>query len=425
MSVINKMLRDLDRRNAPAERSIALKKKLAPAGSGAEPRRQRVIVGVAGAMVLAAGAYYCAGLLSGPATPEVAAMAPVAPAPVQVAAIPAAPLAAVSAPVPPAADAQVAAEAPAAPSAPAAPVAAPVAAPDPAPESAVARAAESGTARTKAGGVLRASTAPRAPAADIAVPGARALAPTSPAAEAERDGEKPVQVRRDRQEKQRPAVASAGVGDAGHAGDASRAAQPEAIEKRVNGSPRRTADAELSRAVTLLQQGRVEESIEALRKSLGADPSHETARQTLVALVLEQGRAAEAKQLLVDALEINPNQTAFAMLLARLALEGGSADAAAAVLAKYASSGRANAQYRGFHAAVLQRAGRHAEAIAEYGAALAIAPHVGTWWMGLGISQQAAGERREAHASYQRAKASGSLSGELAGFVDQKLRQVQ
>lgn len=45
--------------------------------------------------------------------------------------------------------------------------------------------------------------------------------------------------------------------------------------------------------------------------------------------------------------------------------------------------------------------------------------------MGLGISLEAMGKQQEARDAYQRAKATGVLSVELAAFVEQKLRQLQ
>jgi MSHA biogenesis protein MshN len=44
--------------------------------------------------------------------------------------------------------------------------------------------------------------------------------------------------------------------------------------------------------------------------------------------------------------------------------------------------------------------------------------------MGLGISLQADDRLPEARAAFQKAKASGSLEGELPNFVDKKLQQL-
>ncbi len=76
-------------------------------------------------------------------------------------------------------------------------------------------------------------------------------------------------------------------------------------------------------------------------------------------------------------------------------------------------------------AALLQRLNRHEEAIREYLAALTIAPGVGAWWIGLGISQEASNRGKEAAESLRRAKLTGTLNANLAAYADQRLRQLQ
>ena len=62
------------------------------------------------------------------------------------------------------------------------------------------------------------------------------------------------------------------------------------------------------------------------------------------------------------------------------------------------------------------------EAIEEYQATVRLSPQTGIWWMGLGLSLEADGRTAEAREAYQKARASGTLSPELAAFVEQKLR---
>jgi len=57
--------------------------------------------------------------------------------------------------------------------------------------------------------------------------------------------------------------------------------------------------------------------------------------------------------------------------------------------------------------------------------ALRIAPSAGVWWLGLGISLQAAEQPKEALDAYTRAKSAGNLAPELLAFLDQRLKQLQ
>jgi MSHA biogenesis protein MshN len=141
----------------------------------------------------------------------------------------------------------------------------------------------------------------------------------------------------------------------------SAVAQPEArIDRRMTSTDRDRAEAEYRRGVSLVNQGRMSEGMEALTVALGIDGGFEPARQTLVSLLIEQGRTAEA-------------------------------------------------------AVVLQ----------EYQVALRLSPQSGVWWLGLGISQEASGQPKEAAEAFRRARSSGSLNPDLLAFVDQRLRQLQ
>ena len=197
------------------------------------------------------------------------------------------------------------------------------------------------------------------------------------------------------------------------------------IVKRDTSTPRDRADAEFKRALALSNQRRVTESLEAMRMALAIDSTHEPVRQTMVASLLESKRYDDAIQALNEGLTLNPGNAVFAMSLARIAVERGDIAGALNILDRYAASAIGNADFRAFRAALLQRMGRHAEAVAEYRAALAISPGFGQWWIGLGISQQAQAQTRDALESFRRARGAGNLTPELISFVDQRIRQLQ
>ena len=109
--------------------------------------------------------------------------------------------------------------------------------------------------------------------------------------------------------------------------------------------------------------------------------------------------------------------------MARIIVERNDVSGALALLLLHApTAAAANADYHAFAAALYQRLGRHGEAVTEYGAALRVAPGSGVWWVGLGISQEAQQRATEAADSFRRAKETGTLSTELAGFVERKLK---
>ena len=182
------------------------------------------------------------------------------------------------------------------------------------------------------------------------------------------------------------------------------------------------AENEYRRALAKLQDARVSEAIAGLEQAVFLYPRHDAARQTLVSLLIEGGRTSDAMRHLIFATSLDPRQANMAMLLARLQLEhGGNALETLQRSLPYAES---NADFRALMAGVLQRANRHQEAAEHYQAALRLQPANGVWWMGMGISLQADKRNAEAKAAFQRARDSGNLSAELQGFVERRLQQL-
>ena len=212
-----------------------------------------------------------------------------------------------------------------------------------------------------------------------------------------------------------PAVAPAPTQHAG----------PTRIDVRPRTLPTNTAEGEFNRAIALVNQGRAEEARAALSAALKIDPRHEGARQTLAVLQVEAGYMNEAQATLSEGISLNPSQANFAMLLARLKVETGDNKGALEVLRGYQQQGKSNAELRAFAGTLLQRMGQPADAIEEYRAALTLSPNVGIWWVGLALSYEGMNRSGEAIDAYQRARISGNLPVEVAEFVERKLQTLR
>jgi MSHA biogenesis protein MshN len=187
-------------------------------------------------------------------------------------------------------------------------------------------------------------------------------------------------------------------------------------------TPKQLSDNSYRRALAALQEGRVSAALAELDKAVEIDPRNDAARQTYVSLLLENRRTDDAIRQLRLALGIDPRQPGLAMVLARLQLEkGGPALDTLLMTLPYAGN---SADYHAFLAGVLQREQRHTEASDHYRAALQLAPQNAVWWMGLGISLQADQHLPEAREAYNRARSSGGLTPELRSFVDKQLDKL-
>jgi MSHA biogenesis protein MshN len=201
-------------------------------------------------------------------------------------------------------------------------------------------------------------------------------------------------------------------------------AAPASVTKQVRElTPQQRAESEYRKALALVQQGRVTEAIDSLNQAVQLDAQHSAARQTLIGLLVESRRFGEAERRLQEGLNFDRAQPELAMTLARLQVERGDTDAAIVTLERSQSAAIDRADYHGFMAALLQREGRHREAIEHYRQALRRTASA-VWQMGLGISLQAENRFQEARDAFNRAKAANTLSPELQAFVDQRLRQL-
>ena len=203
-------------------------------------------------------------------------------------------------------------------------------------------------------------------------------------------------------------------------------AQKPRVERRdVALSPADRADGEFRRGVDLLKRGRATEAEAAFAAALRADPKNRGARQAMVALKLERGELDEASRLLEEALVADPAQPEFAVALARIHVERNKPQAALTVLDDAAAGAGNFAEYHFLRGAVLQRLGRHVEAADAYRAALRVQATLPQAWMGLGISLEALAQRKAAADAFRNALAAGPVSSELRTFAEQRIQALR
>jgi MSHA biogenesis protein MshN len=201
--------------------------------------------------------------------------------------------------------------------------------------------------------------------------------------------------------------------------------KPEAGVSMKSISAAQQSDNLYRQSVTLLQQGRVAEAQDALRKSLDANARNLKARQSLVGLMVESKHPDEAVSLLKEGLKLSPEQTVFSMALSRLQVEAGDSKGARDTLEQGLQYAGDDAEFHAFYAALLQRNEQHEEAVQHYLTALRADPAMPTWLIGVGISLQAQGNANDAIAAFQRARDTGQLTPQLKQFVEQRLRQLK
>lgn len=459
MSLITKMLNDLDKRDARvAERPIFVD--VRQPVYGRRNSRQGLVVGaVIALVVIGAGAWFwsnsrkpatavpsvvppqlAAANVVSAAAPMPAPAAPAAPAPmaqpasppaaVQVAAPVPAPVAAKPEPVVATSEPVVAKAEPMVKSAPVAPKAEPIASkPEPAKTAPVAPKAEPVAAKPEP--AAKPVPASPKPAPVVAKP-EPVLAKAEPVAKPAPAASKPAAVVAKAEPEVKPVPAPASV-----AAKAEPVAKPVAVAKaappaapaasiqsfkQVNTQQR--SENLYREAILLVRQGQVLVAHDRLRQALEAYSANQGARQMLAGLLMDSGRYQEAELLLQAGLKLGPANPDLPMQLARAQVAGGKNTEALATLEQGLPTAGDAADYHAFYAALLQKQGRHDQAVSHYITALRSDPMQPNWLIGAGISLRATNRLNDAAEAFQRAISSGELTPQVAEFASQQLSQI-
>lgn len=221
---------------------------------------------------------------------------------------------------------------------------------------------------------------------------------------------------------ERPRTASSTTpADSGYASEPSSGTPVIEKQPRTPVMPE-ASDAEYRKGMNSINRGALADAVVALRTALRIDAHHAAARQALLSLLVDQKQWNEAETTGLDGLALDPKQAGWAMLVARLQVERGDVPAATKTLDQYAQYAERNPDYIGFHALLLQKSKRLPEAVERYRAALALKPEEGRWWYGLGLALEASQLPAEAKQAFTQARASANLPADMAAAVEQKLK---
>ncbi len=185
------------------------------------------------------------------------------------------------------------------------------------------------------------------------------------------------------------------------------------------------AEDEYRQALNLMQKGNESDARQHLRAALEDNAAHTAARELLAGLLLREGHWREAEQILEQGIAKAPAYYPFAQLLARTYLDHGSDQKALTVMQDSRQAGAGNADYMAFLAALYQRTDNQPEAIKAYSEAIKLDPQEGRSWLGLAISLEANQDPKEAGAAYQRAIETGNLSGDMLSYARQRLAALK
>lgn len=175
------------------------------------------------------------------------------------------------------------------------------------------------------------------------------------------------------------------------------------------------------RAVSLLGNGNQLGAKLALEESLSYSQAHLRARETLVAILLNDGRISEAASTLRDGLRLMPDAAPLAKLYARILVDQSAVAQAVIVLERAKPEVSADPEYYALLAALYRQEKKHGQSAQVYQRILMQRPGVASWWMGLGLSQDAMGENEKAVDAFRRAQRAGGLNAQVLQYIQSRI----
>ncbi len=186
-------------------------------------------------------------------------------------------------------------------------------------------------------------------------------------------------------------------------------------------APKRLADELVHEGAQLIAGGRLDAGLDAWRRALELDPTRAEVAARAARRLLAAQRPAEARVWIDRSRATRPDDPVLRELDARAWLAVAGPEAALRSLEPTLPPFEAAPGLHALRAALLQREGRHAEALEAYRALVTRAPGEGRAWFGLAVSAHVLGREAEARIAYHHALGDPSLPGALARHARRRL----
>lgn len=167
-------------------------------------------------------------------------------------------------------------------------------------------------------------------------------------------------------------------------------------------------------------------AMEALRRVLQSAPDDMRARLALADIHVDLGQKDQAQAVLKDGLRRKPGEAQFSILYAKLLAEDGDNETALAVLNEALSvPGGGSKDLLAFAAALNQQSGRYIQAERNYRLLLRQQADNGIWLMGLAIALQQQSKNTEALEAFRQALYSGGMAPPVQRFISEQIRLLE
>jgi MSHA biogenesis protein MshN len=158
-----------------------------------------------------------------------------------------------------------------------------------------------------------------------------------------------------------------------------------------------------------------------LIKVLDIEPNNIKVRKKLASLLFSQGNYAQSKQILIQGIELHPVRNDLRLMLARLYIVQKESLKALNILAEFQPSANNKTEYLAYRASLAQQLMQTELAKSDYQTLTLIEPDNAQWWLGLAIIRDQLGEFTIALQAYNKANTLGQLDNSVNDFIQQRI----
>lgn len=179
--------------------------------------------------------------------------------------------------------------------------------------------------------------------------------------------------------------------------------------------------AERAEAMKAIEVGDFSGAESRLRRFIAAHPEAKLSRSTLATVLIEQNRPVEAEQVLIGGMAQDEEGMGRVKLLARTHIARNDFEAAKRILDANPISVDKDPEYHSLRAAVYQRTGDHSAAASTYRQLLNDYPPQPAWWLGLAVSLEATGRRKDAVYAYRQVRDFHTVQPALRAYASERI----
>lgn len=206
------------------------------------------------------------------------------------------------------------------------------------------------------------------------------------------------------------------------AGDATEALAVVSKKQREYTAQEKSSQA-YSKASSLYKRGSKQQAKATLKEAIAYSSSNINAYSLLAVIYLEDGRADLASEVIENGLLKHEDDQALLRLYLQSLVQETRYKEAVTVMEKRL---RLTApEDLGYLAGLYQKQNDHLSAVKFYARALQLKPSTSLWWMGQGISLEVMEKYEEALQSYQQSISTGQLSGKLAQYAISRMNTIK